>query len=54
MLLKKTEDFAVENFLQWFVKEQLEEEKSMRDILDLFEVIGREGIALKLIDERIK
>ncbi|SIP94810.1 ferritin [Maribacter ulvicola] len=53
-LAKKTEDYAVENFLQWFVKEQLEEEKSMRDILDLFEVMGREGIAIKLIDERIK
>src|SRR5690606_4467953 len=51
---KKSEDFAVENFLQWFVKEQLEEEKTLRDILDLFELMGRDGIALKLIDERIK
>ena len=52
-LAKKSEDYAVENFLQWFIKEQVEEENSMRDILDLFNVIGREGIALKLIDERI-
>ena len=51
---KKNNDYAVENFLQWFVKEQLEEEKTMRDILDLFEIMGRDGIALKLIDERIK
>ncbi|MUH34242.1 ferritin [Zobellia amurskyensis] len=51
---KKNSDFGVENFLQWFITEQLEEEKTMRDILDLFEIMGRDGIALKLIDERIK
>lgn len=50
---RKNGDFGVENFLQWFVAEQLEEEKTMRDILDLFDLMGREGIALKLIDERI-
>ncbi|MDX1327481.1 MAG: ferritin [Arenibacter sp.] len=51
---RKDQDFVVENFLQWFVEEQMEEEKSLRDILDLFEVMGRDGIALKFIDERIK
>lgn len=51
---RKTNDYAVENFLQWFISEQLEEERSMRDILDLFDLMGREGSALKLIDERIK
>ncbi|MDO6515776.1 ferritin [Zobellia uliginosa] len=51
---RKNSDFGVENFMQWFVTEQLEEEKSIRDILDLFELMGRDGIALKLIDERIK
>ncbi len=51
---KKTDDYAVENFMQWFIEEQLEEERSIRDILDLFELMGRDGIALKLIDERIK
>ncbi|SHI36048.1 ferritin [Pseudozobellia thermophila] len=50
---RKNNDFGVENFLQWFVTEQLEEEKTMRDILDLFDLMGRDGIALKLIDERI-
>lgn len=51
---KKEQDFLTENFLQWFIKEQLEEEKTFRDILDLFEIMGRDGIALKFIDERIK
>lgn len=51
---RKDQDFVVENFLQWFVEEQLEEERTFRDILDLFELMGRDGIALKLIDERVK
>jgi ferritin len=51
---KKSADFAVEQFMQWFVTEQIEEERTMRDILDLFDLMGRDGIALKLIDERIK
>lgn len=51
---RKEQDFLVENFLQWFITEQLEEEKTFRDILDLFEVMGRDGIALKFIDERVK
>lgn len=50
---KKEQDYLTENFLQWFIKEQLEEEKTFRDILDLFELMGRDGIALKFIDERI-
>lgn len=51
---RKDQDYLVENFLQWFINEQLEEEKTFRDILDLFDVMGRDGIALKFIDERIK
>ncbi|MBC9797440.1 ferritin [Sinomicrobium weinanense] len=50
---RKVNDLATENFLQWFVKEQMEEEQTMRKALDLFELMGTDGIALKLIDERI-
>lgn len=50
---RKVNDLATENFLQWFVKEQMEEEQTMRRALDLFDLMGTEGIALKLIDERI-
>ena len=50
---RKAKDFATENFLQWFVSEQMEEEQKMRDILQLFELMGGEGISLKLIDERV-
>src|SRR5699024_8216980 len=37
---RKVEDFRTEKFLQWFVEEQMEEEEKMRNILDLFELMG--------------
>lgn len=50
---RKVQDLATEHFLQWFVQEQMEEEQKMRRILDLFDLMGTDGIALKLIDERV-
>lgn len=51
---RKVEDFRTEKFLEWFIDEQMEEEKKMRDILDLFELMGGSPISLKLIDERVQ
>lgn len=51
---RKCDDYATENFLQWFVTEQIEEEAVVRNILDYFEMIGEEPMALLMIDERIK
>lgn len=51
---RKVQDYASENFLQWFIKEQLEEENKMRRILEMFDLMGTDGIALKLIDERVE
>lgn len=51
---RKVQDFASEHFLQWFVNEQMEEENQFRRILEMFDLMGTDGIALKLIDERIK
>ena len=50
---RKAQDYASENFLQWFVQEQMEEENKMRRILEMFDLMGTDGIALKLIDERV-
>lgn len=50
---RQLQDFTSENFLQWFIKEQMEEENQMRRILEMFDLMGTDGIALKLIDERI-
>ena len=46
-------DLATFNFLQWFVAEQIEEETTCRDILDLFDVIGEAGVGLHMIDKEI-
>ena len=46
-------DFATFNFLQWFVAEQIEEETLARRALELFDVIGEEGIGLYTIDKAL-
>ncbi|MDT0643442.1 ferritin [Zunongwangia sp. F363] len=51
---RKLQDLTSETFLQWFVKEQMEEEQTMRRALELFDLINTENqLGLKLIDERI-
>jgi ferritin len=46
-------DHATANFLQWFVKEQQEEEFTARKRVELFDVIGEEGIGRYMIDQKI-
>ncbi|MGF1636657.1 MAG: ferritin [Cyclobacteriaceae bacterium] len=46
-------DFATFNFLQWYVTEQREEETLARRALELFDIIGTEGIGLWTIDQEI-
>lgn len=50
---RKANDFATENFMQWFVKEQVEEEFVVRRILELFDMLGDDPKALLMIDERV-
>ncbi|MBU2913841.1 MULTISPECIES: ferritin [Reichenbachiella] len=50
---RKNNDFATENFMQWFVKEQVEEEFVIRRILDYFEMLGEDPKSLLMIDERV-
>ena len=51
---RQENDFASESFLQWFVNEQLEEERLVHDILDMFEFVSDEKpFAIKLLDERV-
>jgi len=46
-------DFATFQFLQWYVKEQREEETLARRALELFDIIGEGGIGLWTIDQEI-
>lgn len=49
----QVQDFTTVTFLQWFLKEQIEEEFVARRALELFEVIGEEGVGQFMIDKQI-
>lgn len=46
-------DHRTENFLQWFVNEQIEEEFITRRAVELFDLMGEDKLAIFMIDERI-
>ena len=49
----KASDFMTFQFIQWFLKEQIEEEYVARRALELFDVIGEEGTGRYEIDKRV-
>jgi ferritin len=50
---QSVQDFTTFNFLAWFLNEQVEEEYVARRCLELFEVIGEEGVGQYMIDKQI-
>lgn len=52
-LAHKENDFATQEMLQWFVKEQIEEEKTATTILEQVKVIGASGPALFFLDRHL-
>lgn len=46
-------DHATNNFLQWFVSEQVEEEASANDIVQKLKLIGDSGGGLFMIDQEL-
>ncbi|MFC1808751.1 ferritin [Candidatus Omnitrophota bacterium] len=52
-LARKENDFATDNFLQWFVAEQVEEEASVDEILQKIKLTGGEGNGLFMIDQEL-
>lgn len=50
---RKYNDIATEEFMKWFVSEQIEEEYVARRALELFELLGEDKIALGMFEERI-
>ena len=46
-------DFATFQFLQWYVTEQREEETLARRALELFDIIGEDGVGLWTIDQEL-
>jgi ferritin len=52
-LCREHHDYATEMLMQWFVREQIEEEYIARRCLELFDIIGEEGLGLFMIDQQI-
>jgi ferritin len=52
-LAAKESDFASQVFLNWFVEEQVEEEKNASDILDTIKLIGDKSNAIFQLDHRL-
>ena len=52
-LAEKEKDRATYSFLQWFISEQIEEETLFETILQKFEVVGRDKLAIYQIDQSL-
>jgi ferritin len=46
-------DYSAHVLLEWFVDEQVEEEKSLTEIIDHLEMVGNDGTGLLLLDSRL-
>ena len=47
-------DHAAHDFLEWFVKEQVEEESVARTIVDQLKLVGNDGTGLYMIDQQLR
>jgi len=52
-LAVEEKDYASQIFLQWFVTEQVEEEASASQILEILKMIGDKGHALIMLDRQL-
>lgn len=52
-LAVRENDYASQTFLQWFVTEQVEEEKNASDVVDTLKMIGDKSEALFLLDREL-
>jgi ferritin len=52
-LALKEKDYATQVMLQWFIKEQVEEEKNATDIIELLKNIGDNPAGLAMVDQRL-
>ena len=50
---RQEKGFATENFLQWFVTEQVEEESSADAIVNKLEMVGNDKKGLYLLDQEL-
>ena len=54
MDLARTEkDYGTENFLQWFISEQVEEEASIQEIVQGLKMAGNDQAAMLMLDKQL-
>lgn len=46
-------DYTTANFLQWYITEQIEEESTMKNILDQINLVGKDKAGFFLIDKEL-
>jgi ferritin len=54
LLAQQENDYNTQQFLQWYVDEQREEEAVIRTILDRIKIIGQGGASLYYIDKEVE
>ncbi len=52
-LAVREDDYASQAFLQWFVTEQVEEEKNVGDVVETLKMVGNKSEALFLLDREL-
>jgi len=52
-LSRKEDDVATENFLSWYVSEQVEEESSAQSLIDKLEMVGDNKVGLYQLDKEV-
>ena len=52
-LALKEKDYAAQSFLQWFINEQVEEEKNAADIIAMLEMVGDSPVSLIMADRQL-
>ncbi len=52
-MARNANDYMTDNFLQWFVGEQVEEEASVSEVIRMFKLAGSSGGGLLMIDREL-
>ncbi|MGB9736985.1 MAG: ferritin [Chloroflexus aggregans] len=52
-LAAQENDYATMSMLKWFIDEQVEEEKSVDEIIQHLKLIGNDGVGLLLLDRQL-
>jgi ferritin len=52
-LALKEKDYPTQALLQWFITEQVEEEKNATDIINLLEMLGNSPVSLIMADRQL-